>query len=182
MIGPEPDQPLGESDLGAERRFDTGLHLVEIESSPRIRHDLRGGLLRYRAGVLRSRLRHGGRSRHLLFLRRVLLLLRDDRPRLPLRVGFVDDAVSLGARRQRGGGGQVNRRPLEFGEQGAARIARDGRDRSRPRPHPEPIKRQRCFSLCGTAHDHAPKEMPNRDANAPATTGHAQPPKNDDVL
>ena len=43
-------------------------------------------------------------------------------------------------------------RDVEFGDQRAARVGLDRRDRSRTRSHPEAMEGQHGFSLCGTAH------------------------------
>ena len=73
MIGPEPDQPLDKSGLGAESRFDAGLGLRKIDRPPWIGHGFGGGLFRHLLGVLLGSRHHGGRFRHLLWLCFLLL-------------------------------------------------------------------------------------------------------------
>ena len=95
MIGPEPHQPLGESDFGSERGLDANLGLFEIDRPPRIRDGLGGDLGRHLAHTLRGTLRHRGCVHHLLSFC-VLFLLCDNRLGLPLRIGFVDCAEGFG--------------------------------------------------------------------------------------
>ena len=171
MVGPEPDQPLHKSDLGAESGFGAGPCLVKIDLSPRIRDGFGGDLCRHRIGILLAALHHGGRVRHLLSFRFLLRFRGDDRFGLPLRIGLVDGAESLRTRRQRGCRHLACRRPFEFGDQRPARIRLDRRNRSRPRPHPKPMEGQYCFSLCGTAHDNAPNDTKlRRAADKPTRT------------
>ena len=79
MVGPEPDQPLGEADLGAERGLDAGLGLVEIDLLPRIGRSASAAAFAWlriafaSRAVMRRRHPHGGRFRHLLLLGFLLL-------------------------------------------------------------------------------------------------------------
>jgi len=153
MVGPEPDQPLGKSDLGAQRRFDAHPGLFEIDLPPGIGDGFGGGLCRHRLGVLLATLRHhGGCVRHLLFCRFLLGAARHDGLGLPPGVGIGNDTVCLGARRQRRCRDKAGRPPLQFGDQRPARVGRNGCDRTRSWPHPEPVEGQRRFGLSRKAH------------------------------
>ena len=159
MIGPEPDQPLHKSDLGAESGLDADFSLVEIELSPRIGDGFGGDLCRHRVGTLLAALHHHrGRIGHLLPLGFLLRLGGEDRLGLPLGVGLVDGAEGLGTRRQCRGRAEACGRSFEFGNQRATRVSLDCGNRSGPWSHPEPMQRQRGFSLCGQAHDNAPND------------------------
>ena len=151
MIGPEPDQPLDKTDLGAERGRDANPRLFEIDRPPRIGDGFGGYLCRHVARPLRGAFHHRGRFRHLLAFR-VLFFLGDDRLGLPLRKRVGHRAIGLGARRKIGGSEFADRGTIEFGDQRAARVGFDRRDRSRTRPHPEAMEGQRGFRLCRTAH------------------------------
>jgi len=65
MVGPEPDQPLGESDGRAKRSFHAQLRLVEIDLPAGVGHRFGRG---FECGIafatLRACLRHRGRSAH----------------------------------------------------------------------------------------------------------------------
>jgi hypothetical protein len=89
---------------------------------------------------------------HLLLLG--LLLRLFGAGRAP-RIGVGHGAVRLCAAGKGGRGGQ-HQRPVEFGDQRAARVGADGGDRSRSRPHAEAMKRQHRIGLCGIAHGERP--------------------------
>ena len=82
MVGPEPDQPLDKSDLGAERGRDATARFFEIDRPARIGDGFGGHLFRRLARSLPGSFHHRRRVRHLLALR-VLFFLRDDRLGLP---------------------------------------------------------------------------------------------------
>jgi hypothetical protein len=122
MVRPEPDEPFGKTDFGGERRIDARLRFGEInllrQARPRI-------------GPWR-----GHRRRLILHLRRAAAAWRHGRlsgafslPRRALR-------LLIGKRHARGHSARQQiwiadagcARAVQFGEQRAAGIRRDGRD------------------------------------------------------
>ncbi len=150
MIRPEPDEPFGEADVGAERGMNARLGLVEIDL---LRHGGTGIRGAARAAstacrVLRRRTRSAPRlaASHrccsagpaappLRGLARYALLL----------LKLEGRARRLAARRQIRIGDPSGARPVELGQQRAARIGRDRGDRPGARAETEAMKRQCCF-------------------------------------
>ena len=83
----------------------------------------------------------------LLALDLLLLAHRQDLLGLTLGVGVGDRAERLRARLQVGARDQAGARPIELGQQRAARVGGDRHDRARARPETEPVERQNCFVL-----------------------------------
>ena len=163
MVRPEPHQPFGETDLGVERRIDADFRLFEIDllrnARPRIAQRGRGagrGLGARRSGLrrfclhpvrfFRALLRNRRRRDSGLRVRLAFGALRQ--PRRPLDLAEIEGgARGFRAREQIGIGNLSGLRPFEFGDQRAARIGRDRRDRSRPRPETESVQRRRRFEF-----------------------------------
>ena len=153
MVRPEPHQPLGKPDVGGQRGFDARLGLVQVDRPAGVRNGIGGDLGRHLVGGLLGALDHGrpGRRDPLPF--GLLLRARGHDPLgLPLGVGVGDDAEGLGGTWQRSRGERAGARPVELGQQRAARIRFDGGDRSRARSHPETVQRQHRLGLRGLSH------------------------------
>ncbi|MGY4326312.1 hypothetical protein ACVWWG_000726 [Bradyrhizobium sp. LB7.2] len=161
MVGPEPHQPLGEADVGAERGFGPQLGFLQIHGTSGIGNGF-GRLLGCHLPVLlltlrwplRLRLlfRHDRRRSDLLLLRLLLGLLG---ARRSPRIGVGHGAIGFRTGGQAGGCGE-RKRAIELGDQRAARVGPDRRNRSRSRPHSEATKRQHSFGLCRIAHGECP--------------------------
>ena len=95
MIGPEPDQPLRQSDVCVESRFGAKLRFFKIDRPPWVRNGVGSGLFRHLLAALRCALDHGRLLGHLLSFR-VLFSLGDDRSGLLLRIKIGNGAQSHG--------------------------------------------------------------------------------------
>ena len=142
MVGPEPDQPFGESDIRGKGCLGAKLRFVEIDLPTRVGNGFGGVLERRLAWALYASGGHRGRSVRWLLFRLVLGALGQNRLRLPPCVGIGHRAKRLRARRQGGSGRRVRGRMVEFCDQGLARVRRNRLHRSRPRPHAKPVQRQ----------------------------------------
>ncbi len=161
MVRPEPHQALDEADLGGDGGVEMRLGLGEEDL---LRHGLgrRGRGLRSRG--LDGLGRHLGlclhRPGHAGFGRRALGLLlaqpRDARLGSALGEELEGGAIGSAAGHQAGGGEDLaGIRPVEVGEERAARIGGDGGDRARAGPEAESMQRQRG-SLRIEGHDLSP--------------------------
>ena len=152
MIGPEPNQPLDKSDLGAERGLDANLRLFEIDRPSRIGDGFGGDLRRHLARALP---RHPPSWRP---LRPSAVVSRPVLASATIALACRFAFASVTARKALALEGRLAAATspadgmIEFGDQRPARVGLDRRDRSRARPHPEPMESQHCLGLCGTAH------------------------------
>ncbi len=150
MVRPEPDQPLDEADLGGERGIDARLGLVEIESAAGCRTGLRPRRRRRLLGGLRvRRLACCGRGAAALLRQRLAVAAARSACRAAAARCWNSNAARaaspLVSRSEIGDAAGAG--AFELGEQRAARIGRDGRDRSGARPKAEPMQRKRSLSF-----------------------------------
>ena len=141
MVRPEPDQPLDKADVGTERSVEArfGFGLKELLRQRRRWFRYRRWRLLLVCGFVRIG-RRAWRARGLAAIDKVLgipgfgLLLRPQRELLLRRLlgaEVKDLARRLAARRQIGGK-KAGLRPLQIGEQGAARVGGNGGNRIAP--------------------------------------------------
>ena len=135
-----------------ERGFDARLRLVQVDRPAGVGNGIGGDLGRHLVGGLLGPRPWSARRRNPLPLGLLLRASGHDPLGLPLGVGIGDGAEGLGAAWQRSGGERAGARPVELGEQRAARIRFDGRDRSRARSHPKTVQRQHRLGLRGLSH------------------------------
>ena len=146
MVRPEPDEPLDKSDLGRERGVEPRLGFGEVEL---LRRDADGRTLPRRPLLSRS---SAALFARVLGLRVLLLrgfglcvvLAAGLTAHLALRLAELDRRAQ-----RRAAAHQVRRRDaagvgaIELGDQRAARIGCDRRDRSGARSQSEPVQRER---------------------------------------
>ena len=152
MVRPEPDEAFGETEVGSQRRMDSGLGVAEVEL---LRHGGTG--VGPRRGRRWRRARRLGRHAHLrVGLWRCAAGILP-RPLCGPLLGLARRALLLpklegGARRGRSArqtliGKTAGAGTLKFREQRAPRIRSNGGNRAGARPEAEPIERQRRFGF-----------------------------------
>ena len=140
MVGPEPHQPFGKADLGAERRGKARLGFAADDVAHHI------GFFRFgRRGLGRGLGRRHGvwiRAAHgaLAFFG---LALGDDLPGPPFGAEFEGGAHRHRAAHEMGAVDPADVRPVELGEQCAARIGGNGGDRAAAGPKAKAVQRKR---------------------------------------
>ena len=144
MIGPEPDQPFDEADLGAERGIEARLGFIEINL---LRH-AGTGIGPGRGGGTRLIRRFHVRRRAAATLRVGLLHGAFGAPRQALRL-LVGKCRAPGrtARQQVGIGDAAGADAVQIGQQRAARVRGNGGNRSGARTDAEPMQGKRSFGL-----------------------------------